>query len=211
MAEKMIHTEKEALAFIEKHGFATLFPVRKTSFLSLYGFTAGKSKEEKFEKAWKWADDLAYKKQIHYGKMVHKQVTLFSLEMFPHFYKLYRNSQLNETAQKILDFIKQHGPTSTTILRKSLNLWGKENKNEFVKAIDQLQMAFALAIVNREKPPKMTHIYDLTERWMPRGLLKKAESTSEIVARERIVAKMLENRVISKPEDWKKILPQTME
>jgi len=207
--ENTLTTEEEALKFINKYGIVTLVPVRNLLFPSLYKATRG-NHQEKFENAWKWADDLAYKKLIHYGKLVQTQVTLFSLEVFPYFYKLYRKSQLNETAQQILDYLKQHGPTSTTVLRKSLNLWEKTKKNEFVKAVDQLQVAMAIAIVSREKPPKMTHMYDLIERWMPKELLKKAESTTETVATERIVAKMLENRVISRSIDLKKILPCKM-
>jgi len=172
----------------------------------LYKATRG-NRQEKFENAWKWADELGYQKLIHYGKLVKKQVTLLSLEMFPYFYKLYRKSQLSNTARQILDFLKQHGPTSTTVLRKSLNLWGKEGKNEFLKAMDQLQMAFAVAIVSREKPPKMTHIYDLVERWLPIELLKKAESTNEAISKEKIAAKLLENKVIFRLEEVKKLLP----
>lgn len=58
-----------------------------------------------------------------------------------------------------------------------------------------------------EKSPKMTYKWDLIERWMPRELLKKVESTTEIVAKEQIVAKMLGSGVISRPEDLKKIIP----
>jgi len=208
--ENTLTSEEEALEFINRYGVVTLFPVRGLTFPSLYKATRG-NHQEKFENSWKWADELGYKKQIHYGKLIQKQVTFFSLEIFPYFYKLYRKSQLNPTAQKILTFIKQHGPTSTTVLRKNLNLLGKENKNEFAKAVDKLQMAFALAIVDRENPPKMTHIYDLTEQWMPKEFLKKAKAISQEVAKKKIVAKMLENKVISKPEDLKKILPQTNE
>jgi hypothetical protein len=74
--------------------------------------------------------------------------------------------------------------------------------------MDQLQMAFALVIVRREKPPKMTHIYDLTENWIPETLLQKAKSTTKAAAKEKILAKMLKNRVISNPEDLKRILPR---
>ena len=205
--EDTLTNEHEALEYISKYGVVTLFPVRGLSFPSLYKATKG-SRQEKFENAWKWADELGYKKQIYYGKLVGKQVTFFSIEMFPYFYKLYRNIPLNQTAQRILDIIKQNGPTSTTTLRKNLDLWGKEKKNEFTKAIDQLQMAFAVAIVSREKPPRQTHIYDLTENWMPKVLLQKAESTTEATAKEKVLAKMLKNQIISNPQDLKRILPK---
>jgi len=212
MEECMIHTEEEALAFIEKHGFVTLFPIKGTHFPSLYGSTAGKSREEKFEKAWTWADNLAQQKKIYYGKLIGKQVALVSLEIFPYIFKLYHSKEeLNETAKKILDFLTQYGAASTTNLRKELKLTGKEQKSKFTKALGQLQLNLFIAIVDREKSPKMTYTWDLIERWMPRELFKKAKSTAQIVARESIAEKMLESKVISKPEDLKKILPQIKE
>jgi len=87
--ENTLTTEEEALSFINKRGFATLFPIRGFSFPNLYQAIAGMNKDEKFEKAWQWADNLAQMKRVHYGKFVRKQVTLISLEMFPYFYKLY--------------------------------------------------------------------------------------------------------------------------
>lgn len=193
--ENTLTTEEKALDFINKYGVITLFPIRGFSLPNLYQATAGKNREEKFQKAWQWADDFSERKQIHYGKLVRKQVTLISLEMFPYFYKLYGKHGLSKTAQDILDFLKQRGVTSTTLLKKNLDLVGKAKKQEFIKAIDELQAKFSVAIVSREKSPKMTYSYDLIERWMPKDLMEKADSISEITAKERIEVKLLENRV----------------
>jgi len=207
MKENMIHTENEALAFIERHGLVTLFPIKGTRFPSLYGSTAGKSKEEKFEKAWNWADNLAQRKKIYYGKLVGKQVTLVSLEIFPCIFKLHHNEEdLNETAKKILDLIKRHGATSTTNLRKQLKLIGKNRKKEFTKAREQLQLNHVITVVEREKSPKMTYTWNLVERWMPKKLLTTAAKTSETSAKERIVAKLLQNKVITTSEEAGKLL-----
>jgi len=162
--ENTLTAEEEAFRFINKFGLVTLFPIRGFSFPNLYQATTGKDKEEKFEKAWQWADNLAQKKRIHYGKLVRKQVTLISLEMFPYFFKLCGKRKLSETAQKILAFLKQRGETSTTLLKKNLNLMGKAKKHEFVKAMDELQVTFSVGIVGREKSPRMTYSYDLIER-----------------------------------------------
>ena len=193
--ENALTTEEEALKFINKYGFVTLFPIRGFSFPNLYQATAGKDKEERFEKAWRWSDNLSEKKKIHYGKLVRKQSTLISLEMLPYFYKLYGKRKLSETAQKILEFLKQRGATSTTLLKKNLNLMGKAKKYEFTKAMDELQMTFSVAIVGREESPRMTYSYDLIEQWMPRDLMEKALNVSETTARGRIKAKLLENKV----------------
>lgn len=203
--ENVLVDEDEALKFIDKYGLVTLFPIKGKSFPSLYRATRG-NREEKFTNAWTWADNLAFKKKIHYGKLVCKQVTLVSLEMFPYLAKLGKERKLGENAQKILDFLKKHGKTSTTELRRKLGFMEKEKKNEFLKAIDELQMTFAIAIVDREKPPRLTHIYDLMERWMPQHLLEKAETVSKEEAREKVIAKMMENNLISTSLDAKKFL-----
>jgi len=199
--ENTLTTEEEALGFINKYGLVTLFPIKGFSFPNLYQATAGRNKEEKFKKAWQWANNLAEKKKIHYGKLVRKKVTLISLEMFPYLYKLCRKRELSRTAQEILEFLKQKGATSTTLLRKNLNLMGKAKKHQFTKAMDELQTTFSVAIVAREESPRMTYSYDLIERWMLAELLKKAEDVSETTAKERIKAKLLENKVFSKQED----------
>ena len=195
-----VNSEEEALNFINKYGFVTLFPIRRIVFPNLYQATVG-NREEKFDNAWKWADDLAMKKLIHYGKLVRKQVTLVSLEFFPYLYKLCREKTLGTTAQKILAFIKVHGSTSTTVLRKSLGLMGKGKKYVFTKAINELQMALTVAIVDREKLPRMTHIYDLIERWMPPSLFEKVDAVSKKDAKDRVTAKLLENKLISTREE----------
>lgn len=199
-------TEEEALGFINKYGLVTLFPIRGFGFPNLYQATAGKDKEEKFQRAWQWADNLSEKKSIHYGKLVRKQTTLISLEMFPCFYKLYGKRKLSETAQKILAFLKQRGATSTTLLKKNLSLMGKAKKSEFTRAMDELQATFSVAIVGREESPQMTYSYNLIERWMPEGLIEKALNTSETAAKERVKTKLLENEVFAKHEDVEKFL-----
>lgn len=199
--ENTLTTEEEALSFINKYGFVTLFPIKGFSFPNLYQATSGKDRDEKFQRAWQWADNLSKKKKIHYGKLVYKQVTLISLETFPYFYKLYGKRKLSGTAQDILAFLRQRGATSTTLLKKGLNLVGKGKKGEFMKAMDELQMTFYVAVVSREESPKMTYSYDLIERWMPKDLIEKADSISEAVAKEKIKTKLLENKVLSKNED----------
>jgi hypothetical protein len=67
--------------------------------------------------------------------------------------------------------------------------------------MDELQATFSVTVVCREKSPKMTYSYDLTERWMPTELLKKAEDINERIAKERVKAKLLENKVFSKQEE----------
>jgi len=204
--ENTLNTEEEALNLINKCGCVTLFPIKGAAFPSLYRAVSGKNRDEKFMKTWDWADHMAQEKKIYYGKLVKKQVTLISLEMFPYIYKLFRRDEFSGAPQRILDSLKRHGAASTTDLREKLNLMGRESKGEFTKAMDTLQLAFAIAVVGREKSPKMTYTWDLLERWMPKDLLKKAEALSEKAAKERISAKLLENKIIDRVEEANKLL-----
>jgi len=203
--ENTVTTGQEALRFVKKYGIVTLFPIRGLSFPNLYQATFGKSKEERFQRAWEWADCLSEKKKIHYGKLVRGQVTLISLEMFPYLYGIRRGCKLSKSAQKILGFLLKKGATSTTLLRENLNFTGKAKKNEFTKAIDELQATFYIAIVSREKTPKMTYSYDLIERWMPKNLIEESRKVSAAIAKEKIRSKLAESNM---PGSLNGILPR---
>lgn len=198
--ENTLATEEEVLSFVNENGLATLFPVRGLSFPNLYQAIAGKNREEKLQKTWLWADNLSERRKVHYGKFVRKQCTLISLEMLPHFYRIFGKRKLGKTARHILKFLERNGATSTTLLKKNLNLTGKPNRSKFTKAIDELQRTFSVTIVRRERIPRMTYTYDLMERWMP-DLIEAALGISEATAIERIRAKLLDSRIFMRQGD----------
>lgn len=200
-----ITSEEEALALINHYGLMTLFPVKGTQFPSLYQAITG-TREAKLNNTWTWSDRLAQHKHIHYGKLVRKQVTLASLKMVPNFLCLGRRIVLGETATRILDFLRTHGKTSTTTLRKTLGFQQKEQKSQFVHAIDNLQMALAIAIVQREPAPRFTYTYDLMERWMPKPLLEQAQKTTPETAQEHIITQLLNTGIISNPKQVEQFL-----
>jgi hypothetical protein len=47
----------------------------------------------------------------------------------------------------------------------------------------------------------MTHLPDLVEHLMPQSLFEKADSVSEKDAKDRVLAKLLENKLISTREE----------
>lgn len=193
------------MAFINRYGLVTLFPVKGKQFPSLYRAAQG-SREEKLERTWAWGDKLAQAKRIHYGKLVHGQVTLVSLELFPYLVRLTRERPLSPSAQRMLEYLRVHGVTSTTALRAALNLAGRAQKAEFSRGLDELQAALRIAIVAREKAPKFTYSYDLMERWMPKALLAKATPLTIAAAKEKLTAKLVAASVIAAPQDITRFL-----
>jgi hypothetical protein len=200
-----VTNKAEALALINQYGFLTLFPIKGTQFPNLYHAIKG-TREEKFDNTWAWGYQLAQQKQLYYGKFVRKQVTLISLELFPCFLRLARERPLGPAAQHILTYLQAHGKTSTTNLRKHLGYQKKEHKPEFLRAIEELHLAFAIAIVKRDPAPKYTNTYDLIERWIPNSLLKKAETLTVETAREKIITQLLTNDVITTSTDAKRYI-----
>lgn len=81
---------------------------------------------------------------------MHGQVTLVSLKTLPCLVRVARERRLSALAQRTLDYLRQHGQMSTTRLREALDLAGKAQKAEFSLVLDELQAAFAIAIVARE-------------------------------------------------------------
>jgi len=77
---------------------------------------------------------------------------------------------------------------------------GKAKKSEFVKALDTLQLAFAIAIVDRKESPRMTYTWDLLERWMPKELLEKAEAIDILAAKEKIAQRLQNSESIARQE-----------
>ncbi len=203
--ENALTNAEQALAFINQYGLVTLFPVKGKQFPSLYRAAQG-SREEKLERTWAWGDELAQAKRIHYGKLVHGQVTLVSLEVFPYLVRLTRERPLSPSAQRMLEYLRQHGMTATTALRPALSLTGKAQKAEFSRALDELQASLRIAIVARERAPKFTYSYDLMERWMPKALLAKAGALTIDAAKEKLTVRLVAASVIAAPQDIKQFL-----
>ncbi len=201
-----VTSEDEALMLINFYGIVTLFPIKGTQFPSLYKAIKG-NRDEKLNKTWTWGDNLAHTKRLHYGKFIRKQVTLTSLELFPYLLRLARERPLGPHAQRILTHLRKHGRTSTTNLRKALGYHKKEKKSEFIRAIDELQIAFAIAIVDREPAPRHTYTYDLIERWMPPALLKQAKTHPLEEAKKRIITQLLTTGVITTPNQITRYIP----
>jgi hypothetical protein len=200
-----VTNKEEALTLINQYGFVTLFPIKGTQFPNLYHAIKG-SREEKFDNTWIWGYHLAQHKHLHYGKFFRKQVTLISWELFPYFFRFARKNPLGPTAKRIRTHLQTHGKTSTTNLRKHLGYQKKDQKSEFLRAIEELHLAFTIAIVKRDPAPKHTNTFDLIERWIPNTHLKKAETLTVETAQERIITQQLSTGVITTTADAKRFI-----
>lgn len=222
--ELYVHTEEEAIEFVNEVGFCFLFPVKKLELPNLWEAMCSHPSsycdwnDPIAQLIWGigdklgWRDSLPKSKKIFYGKVLIQKPTLVSLAYFPYFYAIignqdyleeYNKGNMSRTAKIIYEYLMQRGPTATHILRGFIGMRGKENESKFKRALLELQSGLKIAKVDAI-PGRCIDIWDIFPRWMPE-MISKAEKISEEEAMENITLKYLETVVISTPANINKL------
>lgn len=215
-AELRLHTEAEALAFVDKVGFCFLFASRGLAMPTLWEAICGEARpmprhhdDPDLGRAWEWKDALPARKACFYGKLVHKLPTLISLSFLPHFYALspnygelddyleeYRQGQLSVEAKWVYEALLEGGPQSTTRLRKTAGLEGKANMRRFDRALAELQAGLKIVKVGISDANAWgyCYVYDLFLRQYPEVAVQ-ARTISSVQAEDALCLKYLESAV----------------
>lgn len=182
--ENVILSEDDALAFVEKYGCVTLFPIKNVKFPNLYQAIKGTS-QYKYSKAWLFADTLALDKKVHYVKLVSNKITLMSIDMLRYFYNLYGNEfkPANPIQVAILELLGEEGPKSTKEIKKVLQLTTDYESKEFGKAIGALWNNFRIAVVGKVEEP-VRYYWDLIEKWYDPSILEPSDFNKENLKKE---------------------------
>ena len=194
-----IRNESEAIKFINDVGMCLLFgsdeiPLPKLS-------QSAKSDEWDW---WEWKDSLQAKKKWYNSRVVKKKATLISMELLPCFLSLYYESggfevyeeefyygKLTESANRIADYLDNHGPKSIDDLRKALAEPGKVGTRKFHDGVKELQSKFKIAVTGLEDKHWGVRVLDLFSNWAPKKIFEKAETLKPNVARNTILKKFI--------------------
>lgn len=213
--ELFVHTEDEAVEFIEEVGFCFLFPQRY-ELPSLWGamcdYSASKCDwndpiailiwgDGKTKLGWR--DTLPKSRRVFFGKPLARKPSFISLEYLPYFYACqgssdytqeYESGKMSHLAKKIYEFLLEEGPTPTGALRESVGMSGKENKYRFEVALLELQSQFLIAKVDA-MPGFCIDVWDVMSCWMPEAI-EKAKHIKRQEAMEKILARYLKTIVV---------------
>ncbi|MHB9033289.1 MAG: AlkZ-related protein [Anaerolineae bacterium] len=212
-----LHSEKQALVFINKVGFCFLFHDQNTEIPTLLEAIAGTRREYENDhydadigRAWGWKDSLPVAGLVYYGKQLRFKPTLISLAMLPSFYALspnygelddylneYQEGTLSKDAKAIYEVLLERGPQATTHLRRYANLWGGgENARRFERAITELQVGLKIVKSGISDVSRWgyAYIYDLFLHRFP-DVPAAARSISRRQAMENILMQHLDNVV----------------
>jgi len=155
-----VRTLREAGRFVDRAGFAYVFPDNTVPLPSLWGAVQGdplrpmEPDEWDFTKAvaraWDLKDALGEKRRAWFGRFFRGKATLVSLEMLPPLFRLVGSRDargLPPEGREIVERLGNVGPMSTLHLRMSLRLVGSRGAARFEKVLLGLYRKLLIANV----------------------------------------------------------------
>jgi hypothetical protein len=217
-----VHTQDEALDFINHVGFCFLFPQRYElpslwEVMCDYPATGCDWNDPISILIWGdgkttlgWRDTLPKSRNVFFGKALAKKPSFVSIEYLPYFYACYGISdyiheyeagKMSHLAKVVYEYLVKKGPISTRDLKRSIEPC-KQSKYRFDAALLELQSRFLIAKVDAV-PGFCIDVWDIMERWMPEiiqaaSLIKREQATKEILAKYLKIVVNAEERSIDR-------------
>jgi hypothetical protein len=216
-----VHTEAEALDFLNGVGLCLLFSASDIELPSLWGALCGEVRplpshhdSRELGLAWRWKDTLPIEGKVLYGKFLRKKPVFISIDLAPHFYALspnygdpaedylqdYVDGRLTVEAKQVYKTLLEQGALPTSRLRREAGLGGKANASRFDRALAELQMDFRITKVAISDANRWgyCYVYDLLPRHFP-SVVQAAQEISGQQAREKILLRYLRTVVAATP------------
>jgi hypothetical protein len=201
-----IHSETEAVEFVNQRGYIFFWPIKSDPFPSLWTAVAGDrpvadDHDDPGHVCWGWKDHLLGTGLWYYARLLRRRNTIISREYFPWFYALspnygdaetdyledYRQGRLSMDARNIYQALLINGPLNTLDLRRIARLGEKGSQNRFNKALDDLQVTMRIMPVGISNAGAWHYafLYDIVPRQFPdlvqqAGLITENEATLQL-------------------------------
>jgi len=217
--ERRVHTEAQALQFIDEVGMAFLFGEKGVEMPSLWGAICGEARpvpqhhnDADLGRTWNWKDTLPARGEVFYGKLLRKKPTLVSLDLLPGFYALspnygelddylqqYQDGLMSVEARNVYRALLDGGAMATSRLRQAAGLPGKDNARRFDRALTELQTQLKIVKVGISDANRWgyAYVYDLFLRRFPE-IAQTARAISEDQAMETLLGRHMSS-VIAVP------------
>lgn len=217
--ERRVHTEAQALQFIDQVGMAFLFGEKGVEMPSLWGAICGEARpvpqhhnDADLGRTWNWKDTLPARGEVFYGKLLRKKPTLVSLDLLPGFYALspnygelddylqqYQDGLMSVEARNAYRALLDSGAMATSRLRQAAGLPGKDNARRFDRALTELQTQLKIVKVGISDANRWgyAYVYDLFLRRFPE-IAQTARAINEDQAMETLLGRYMSS-VIAVP------------
>jgi hypothetical protein len=197
-----VRTLADAARFIDRVGFAYVFPDNKVPLPSLWGAVKGNPALEMSPDDWGWnkavalawdlKDALGEKRKAWFGRFFRGKGSLVSTALLPALRRLVAGDEtgLHPEGRELLERLRNVGPMSTYHLRLSLRLPGSKGNARFSKVAVQLYRRLLIANVGTD---------DTETRW-PSAVIGAFEKCypAAVRASKRLAEDEALRRVLSK-------------
>ena len=201
-----IRTLDQAAAWLDRVGFALLFPSRGIALPSLWEAQGrkvikGPTWDADMARLWEWKDQLPRRRRAWYGKLIRGKGTLVASRLLPHFSAamntpweldaaetLYSRGRLSPEALKIARVLRDQGPQPTLALRYAAGFEDVRRNARFKKAMTELGARLLITHFGTKKEEGAawpSTVYELVPRAFSR-LSKRARELSAEGARREI-------------------------
>lgn len=185
---------QEAGEFIGRMGLCLFQPNQGVELPSLWGAAAGRSgpaprwgqHDDLYEQVWGWKDRLFASGEFYYGKALGNYRLFITRDLLPYLWalsemnyggeaddylELYQDGKLSLDAKLVYGVLREHGPSSTTVLRRATGMVGEGSAwARFERALNELQRGLMIAAVGiaRDNAWKYTFRYATLPDAFPR-------------------------------------------
>ena len=193
-AVSRIEDRAAAEAFIEEVGFCNALTDRRHVGPSLYIAVCGRrdahlprnvQKDPECRLAWTIKDEVIRRGRVYYAKLARARTTFVAPRLVPYFNAIWgvpRNREaaiLTDGARSVLAVLRREWEMGTRDLREASGL---SNRQQFNKAIGDLQKTFKIIPSEVVYEPTFTYIWSLAEARFPTELRQKVKR--EVALRE---------------------------
>lgn len=211
-----VKNKAQAFRFIQDVGFCFAFKAEHSESPCLWHAATGRRNPEMPKQAhrdpymsfvWEMKNILPAEKKVYYGRLLRNRPTMVSLEFLPYFYALSRRSgspnehlvefakgTLSSAAKAIMDALCDSSPQVTKGLKLASGLHSKADRQEFDKAIAELQRKMFIVKVAEHHDP-FTFEWETILRRFPKET-KESREISEEQACQKILQKYFENQLV---------------
>jgi hypothetical protein len=193
-AVSRIEDRAAAESFIEEVGFCNALTDRRHAGPSLYIAVCGRrdahlprnvQKDPECRLTWTIKDEVIRRGRVYYAKLARARTTFVAPRLIPHFNAIWgipRNREaatLTDAARSVLAVLRREWEMGTRDLREASGL---SNRQQFNKAIDDLQKTLKIIPSEVVYEPTFTYIWSLAEVRFPTELRQKVKR--EVALRE---------------------------
>ena len=198
-----VRTLRDAARFVDRVGFAYVFPDNRIPLPSLWGAVSGRPTREMTEEdrgwtkavgtAWTLKDRLGESRLAWFGRFFRGKGSLISLKMLPPLFRLVGASDLKRVkpdGRRLCERLKNIGEMSTYHLRTALQMTGRRGNARFSKTTVELYRNLLIANVGTDDTETRwpSAVIGLFSKYYPQAV-RRAAKLSEAEAVRQIRSK----------------------